>query len=205
MFSPDRVRQVLELSRAGISPQAFQRIRHLAIDQTYMWLPFVMDPWRNCHCRSFDCASRSKDPLPRFLALFPRLKSFQVAQASTCFSPDEKFIEDVEPVKLCECGRYERKIKHEWPIYKGLDDGARYISYVEDSDCPFPTLTQLAHDREMSRPGCQWPYYDSLRYLDMRILRRVTLDPSDKADRFYLHQRSAHRTNRAIPLSDQTC
>jgi hypothetical protein len=89
------------------------------------------------------------------------------------FFVDERSLEEVvEPVKPCNCHGTGQSTKHDWTVFKGMAHGVWYISYTEHSECPLPTLPQLALDRVPFES--KWPCYDSLSNLDMRILRQLT-------------------------------
>jgi hypothetical protein len=151
-----------------------QTIRHLAVDtsMTEDWL--LTQIWLKCGCGKLDCVHCSRDPLLAFLRLFPNLTSFHILQHSTIFMVDERTREvDVEPVRLCDCPNGGQGIKHDWPIVKGMPDNSYFISYTEDGGCSYPELPRLAHDRYLG--GSRWPYYDALKDLDIRILRRVNI------------------------------
>lgn len=156
--------------RGNLLPCA-QIIQHVALDTQDVRTPGVCT---QCGCGKPDCFICSRDPLLDFVRLFPNLRSFHILQNRTHFCADVGFLtEGVEPVSQCECDNNGQGIKHNWPLFKGMEDDAWFISYTEDGGCPYPTLPRLAHDRVAG--GSRWPYYDALRELDIRILRRVTL------------------------------
>lgn len=100
--------------------------------------------------------------------------SFHILQYSTSFTAEERSdTVDVEPVSLCDCKNSGQGIDHDWPIFKGMPDNSYFVSYTEDGGCSYPELPRLAYDRNPR--GSRWPYYDTLRDLDIRILRRVDL------------------------------
>jgi hypothetical protein len=172
--STSDLRFALEWSSGGSSVEMFGIIQNLAFDTAFMedvLLPWV---WSECGCCKPGCRSCLVDPLQNFLRLFPRLKSFHIAQATSLFMRDEQSSEHVVGLgRTCHCDSTAQGTKHDWPLFKGMADDAWYISYLEDSGCPFPTLPRLAHDRELY--ASRWPYYGALSNLDIRILRRVTL------------------------------
>lgn len=163
--------------RGHMLPNA-QLIRHLAVDTTMTEDARISDIWLNCSCGKADCSNCSKDPLLAFLRLFPNLKSFHILQHSTAFVAEERgyLTVDVEPVGLCDCENDGKGIKHDWPIIKGMSDNSYFVSYTEDGGCSYPELPRLAHDRNSYPRISRWPYYDALKDLDIRILRRVNLN-----------------------------
>lgn len=159
--------------RGHILPNA-QIIRHLALDTCMTEDVHFQHIWLKCRCGKPDCVVCSRDPLLQFLRLFPNLMSFHILQYSTSFTAEERSdTVDVEPVSLCDCKNSGQGIDHDWPIFKGMPDNSYFVSYTEDGGCSYPELPRLAYDRNPR--GSRWPYYDTLRDLDIRILRRVDL------------------------------
>ena len=159
--------------RGHILPNA-QIIRHLALDTCMTEDVHFQHIWLKCRCGKPDCVICSRDPLLQFLRLFPNLMSFHILQYSTSFTAEERSdTVDVEPVSLCDCKNSGQGIDHDWPIFKGMPDNSYFVSYTEDGGCSYPELPRLAYDRNPQ--GSRWPYYDTLRDLDIRILRRVDL------------------------------
>jgi hypothetical protein len=163
--------------RGHILPNA-QIIRHVALDTSMTEDVRISDIWLKCGCGKPDCIICSRDPLLHFLRLFPNLMSFHILQHSTRFTAEEvgSSTVNVEPVSLCDCENSGQGISHNWPIFKGMPDNSFFVSYTEDGGCSYPELPQLAYDRNPW--GSRWPYYDALRDLDIRILRRVNLSGS---------------------------
>jgi hypothetical protein len=156
-----------------ILPNA-QIIRHVALDTSMTEDIRISEIWLKCGCGKPDCVVCSRDPLLEFLRLFPNLMSFHILQYSTSFTAEERSdTVDVEPVSLCDCKNSGQGIDHDWPIFKGMPDNSYFVSYTEDGGCSYPELPRLAYDRNPW--GSRWPYYDTLRDLDIRILRRVNL------------------------------
>lgn len=161
-------------TRRGHILRNAQIIRHIALDTCMTEDVHIQNIWLKCRCGKPDCVVCSTDPMLQFLRLFPNLMSFHILQHSTSFMADERSAaEDVEPVSLCDCKNSGKGIDHDWPIFKGMPDNSHFVSYTEDSGCSYPELPRLAYDRNPW--GSRWPYYDTLKDLDIRILRRVNL------------------------------
>lgn len=159
--------------RGNVLPNS-RLIQHLALDIDFTEDTRISGVWTKCGCGKSDCVICSRDPLLDFLRLFPSLQSFHIMQYSTSFIAESVAwpTVGVAPVRQCDCHNNKQGIKHDWPLFRGMADNSWFISYTEDGGCMFPTLPRLAHDRPHES---RWPYYDALRDLDMRILRRVTL------------------------------
>lgn len=171
-FCPTEMRCVLEFSSIGVTLEAFQTIQHLVLDTPFLedlLLPMIR---AYCHCSKLSCQYCSKDQLPHFLRLFPRLKSFHLAQTTVPILTETSTEESVEPGDPCNCVETGQCAKHNWPVFKGMADGVWYISHTEESDCPFPTLPELAYERRLN--DSNWPY-DAQSDADIRILRRIRL------------------------------
>lgn len=160
--------------RGHILPNA-DIIRHVALDTSMTEDVRISDIWLECGCGKQGCIVCSKDPLLHFLRLFPNLMSFHILQHSTSFTAEDvgSSTVNVGPVSLCDCKSSGQGVNHDWPIFKGMPENSCFVSYTEDGGCSYPELPRLAYDRNQS--GSRWPYYDALRHLDIRILRRVNL------------------------------
>ena len=159
------------VNRGNVLPNS-HFLQRLALDINFTEDTRISGVWTNCGCGNSDCAVCSRDPLLDFIRLFPSLKSFHIMQHSTSFVAESVGWPTVEvaPVRECDCHNSGKGIKHDWPFFRGMADDSWFVSYTEHGGCMYPTLPRLAHDRPQ---GCRWPYYDTLRDFDMRILRRV--------------------------------
>jgi hypothetical protein len=173
--SIERLKYIRAWTQRGNLLPCAQIIQHVALDTSFTEDVRIARIWTECGCGKPDCVICSRDPLLDFVRLFPNLKTFHILQHSTEFIAEAigSIPENVGPVSQCECDNNGLGIKHDWPLFKGMADDAWFISYTEDGGCSYPTLPRLAYDR--GPQGSRWPYYDALRELDIRILRRVTL------------------------------
>ena len=175
--SIEGLRFILKWIRQGNSLPCARSIQNVALDTGFIEDVQITGVWTKCDCGRSDCAICAADPLPDFLRLFPSLRTFHILQYSTQFMPESVGYasEYVGPVDQCKCDNEVQGIKHDWPLFKGMAANEWFISYTEDGGCLYPTLPRLACDRRRHRVRCMWPYYDALREVDIRILRRVTL------------------------------
>jgi hypothetical protein len=185
---------VLRTTSGGSFP-VFEHIRNLALstasvtswgDRSWeggIWVGVK----ESCRCELARCAMCGQEILPAFLKCFPALTTLHIA-AETQFWDDPNFpwgsFTEIDPVPRCGCiitsevdnGTMSNEQehcaetqRHKWPLVKGMDQ-FWYVSYRE-WECEIPELPFLEWIRRMWHAA--WPYYRSLEYLDVRVLRRL--------------------------------
>jgi len=142
----------------------------------------AVSPWKPphppCSCGLSKCPFCSEDPLLELLAAFcPRLKTLSFAVLDKFSSPTGKCNSrgsfEFELVPACECSS---DVTHAWPMVRLMNRFMEWCVWYPEAqtECPFPTLPSLVEIRKRWHPN--WPYYESLRQVEVRVLRCVEVE-----------------------------
>jgi hypothetical protein len=139
-------------------------------------------PWEPphppCSCGLPKCPFCSKDPLLELLAACcPRLKTLSFAVLDKFSSPTGKCNRhgtfEFELVPACECSS---GVTHAWPMVRLMNRFMEWCVWYPEAqtECPFPALPSLVEIRKRWHPN--WPYYESLCQVEVRVLRCVEVE-----------------------------
>lgn len=181
---------VVEISKfQGYPPEGFSRMQHIgltvgALDEGHSLHSVMSTAYgvhrAECQCSTVDCHDVCRlEPLPHFLACFPLLKTFYIAQVSDFGSDHDRknrkgaYLEDAG----CRCETEEGRVggsaeKHIWSTIRSSDIDRWCVAWDERTGC-FRTNYIVKAIRQYWRPN--FPYYKALEHLDIKFLRR--LDP----------------------------
>ncbi|KAH8880485.1 hypothetical protein GQ53DRAFT_536695 [Thozetella sp. PMI_491] len=179
---------VVKISELRGPPIPFTRMQHIGLtvrslerghaDRDNYWdLCYGVNP-AECMCSTPACSDACRlEPLPRFLACFPSLKTFYLARVSsdTVDAGDQSMYDWTrEEDATCHCEPEPRsgEPKHKWPIIRVSDIDRWCVAWDERTDC-FPIHYLVEEIRQGWRS--HFPYYKALDHLDIKFLRR--LDP----------------------------
>jgi hypothetical protein len=167
----------------GDSFAQFEAIKNLAMDAVGL-NPYDLNrvaPREYCYCGKGYCYICGVDALPRFLACFPRLRTFYAAEVKEYYyaTVDSRRMR-TKSVDMCACaadgeGDGERP-QHEWPLVRAIEGVGHWLISHREGECSFPPLGRLEMVRRDGILG--WPCrYEGLRHLEFRILRRFKGGP----------------------------
>jgi hypothetical protein len=142
----------------------------------------VIPPWKPphppCSCGLSECLFCTEDPLLELLTTCcPRLKTLSFAILDRLSEPLGRCISHVpfefELVPACACSS---GTTHRWPMVQLMDRFLEWCVWYPEAqtECPFPTLPSLEEIRKSWHPN--WPYYESLRDVEVRVLRCVEVE-----------------------------
>jgi hypothetical protein len=162
----------------GSVHDSFLQMRHvgIAIDKlrhtTDGMMPFKYGT-RACRtgCRTEECRDCcAKEPLPKFLGLFPLLEKFYIAQVPS-FSENQPGGQTQTSFTsmgaTCPCP--SSGPRHSWPVIRSSDTCGWFTIYDERSECLLPKLDRVEELRQHWRP--HFPYYRALDHLKIRFIQ----------------------------------
>jgi len=154
----------------------------LRFESGYGWPAQVVRPWKPprppCRCGQPECQLYSEDPLLELLAASClRLKTLSFAVLDRRGEPMGASVGHVPfefglvPPCACSSGR-----AHAWPMVRLTNRLLEWCVWYPEAQtsCPFPTLPSLEEIRKRWHPN--WPYYETLRDVEVRILRCVEVE-----------------------------
>jgi hypothetical protein len=162
----------------GSVHDSFLKMRHvgIAIDKlrntTDGVLPFKYGT-RACRtgCQTEECRDCcTKEPLPKFLGLFPLLETFYIAQVlSSSENQQGDQTRTSFPLVGATCPCPTSGLRHSWPVMRNSDTCGWSTIYDERSGCLLPKLNRVEELRQHWRP--HFPYYRALDHLEIRFIQ----------------------------------
>jgi len=157
----------------------FRAIKNLGIEAAELmgYIPRGLAPGQEyCYCGRGDCHICQQDPLPRFLACFPSLRTFCVTGVSRYYYRSFTRRRSIGSVGMCACAADGdgdgKRAQHEWPLVRAMEGAGDWFILYREGECAFPPLFPLERIRRERLPG--WPCrFEGLRHLEFRILRRL--------------------------------
>lgn len=151
----------LKMRHVGIADAAFNTTHDATLTSTERY---------DCACTTAVCLDHcQREPLPRFLSLFPLLKTFYIVQepVGPIHSPGSQTRSGYRST-ICPCPA-DAGSKHKWPTIKSQGLDCWNVIYDERWPCPFPKCYIITKIRRRWRSN--FPYYRPLNHLDIKFIR----------------------------------